>query len=85
MQVTDRTARGRLPVRPVELRDRVGSYIERPDGARLVLFRRDGQRSSCPVTIDVPDPGKPAFWSRTSRPARGARDGQTNRTHTKSA
>ena len=42
----------------VELRDRVGSYIERPDGARLVLFRRDGQRSSRPVTIDVPGPGQ---------------------------
>ncbi|MCU0983085.1 MAG: heparinase II/III family protein [Pirellulaceae bacterium] len=58
MQVTDRAAPGRLPVRLVELRDRVGSYIERPDGARLVLFRRDGQRSSRPVTIDVPGPGQ---------------------------
>ena len=48
MQVTDRAAPDRLPVRLVELRDRVGSYIERPDGSRLVLFRRDGQRSSRP-------------------------------------
>jgi hypothetical protein len=58
MQVTDRATPGRLPVRLVELRERVGSYLERPDGARLVLFRRDGQRSSRPLTIDVPGPGK---------------------------
>lgn len=57
MQVTDRTAPGRLPVRLVELRDRVGSYIERPDGSRLVLFRRDGQRSSQPVTVETSGPG----------------------------
>ena len=57
MQVTDRTAPGRLPVRLVEFADRVGSFIERPDGNRLVLFRRDGQRSSQPVTIEVPGPG----------------------------
>ena len=57
MQVTDRRAPGRLPVRLIELRDRVGSYIERPDGNRLVLFRRDGRRSSKPVTIEVPGPG----------------------------
>ena len=44
-------------MRLVELRDRVGSFIERPDGNRLVLFRRDGQRSSQPVTIEVPGPG----------------------------
>jgi len=56
MQVTDRTAPSRLPVRLVELPDRVGSYIERPDGGRLVLFRRDGQRSSQPVTIKTPGP-----------------------------
>ena len=57
MQVTDRTTSGSLPVRLVELRDRVGSYIERPDGNRLVLFRSDGQRSSKPVRIEVPGPG----------------------------
>ena len=57
MQVTDRTTSGSLPVRLVELRDRVGSYIERPDGNRLVLFRNDGQRSSKPVRIEVPGPG----------------------------
>ena len=56
MQVTDRTAPGRFPVRLVELPDRVGSFIERPDGNRFVLFRRDGQRSSQPVTIEVPGP-----------------------------
>jgi hypothetical protein len=57
MQVTDRTAPGRLPVRLFELRDRVGSCIERPDGNRLVLFRRDGQRSSQPVTVETSGPG----------------------------
>lgn len=57
MQVTDRTAPSRLPVRLIELRDRVGSYIERPDGNRLLLFRRDGQRSPQPVMVDAPDPG----------------------------
>ena len=30
-----------------------GSYIERLDGNRLVLFRRDGQRSSQPLTVEV--------------------------------
>jgi len=58
MQVTDRTAPGRLPVRRVELPERVGAAIERPDGSRLVLFRRDGQRSARPVVIDIPGPGK---------------------------
>ena len=57
MQVTDRTAPGRLPVRLVEFADRVGSFIGRPNGNRFVLFRRDGQRSSQPVTIEVPDRG----------------------------
>ena len=57
MQVTDRTAPGRLPVRLVEFADRVGSFIGRPNGNRFVLFRRDGQRSSQPVTIEVPGPG----------------------------
>ncbi len=57
MQVTDRTAPGRLPVRLVDLHDRVGAYIERPDGNRLVLFRRDGQRSSQPVTVEIFGPG----------------------------
>ncbi len=57
MQVTDRTAPGRWPVRRVELSERVGACIERPAGSRLVLFRRDGQRSADPVTIDVPGPG----------------------------
>jgi heparin/heparan-sulfate lyase len=57
MQVTDRTAPGRLPVRLVELPDRVGAFIERPDGSRFVLFRRDARRSSWPVTIEVPGPG----------------------------
>ncbi|WP_197231927.1 heparin/heparin-sulfate lyase HepB [Novipirellula artificiosorum] len=58
MQVTDPTAPGRLPVQLVDRADRVGSFIERPEGNRLVLFRRDGQRSSHPVTIEVSGPGK---------------------------
>jgi hypothetical protein len=57
MQVTDRTAPGRLPVRLVELPDRTGAFIERKGGNRLVLFCRDGQPSVQPVTIEVPGPG----------------------------
>ena len=57
MQVTDRTAPGRFPVRLVELPDRVGAFIERPDGNRVVLFRRDGARSQEPVSIESPGPG----------------------------
>ncbi|MCL4203989.1 MAG: heparinase II/III family protein [Pirellulaceae bacterium] len=53
MQVTDRTHAKRLPVRLVELSERVGALLERPDGHRLVLFRRDAARSPQPVTIDL--------------------------------
>jgi heparin/heparan-sulfate lyase len=56
MQVTDHSAPGRLPVQLVELPDRVGACVARPDSARWVLFRRDGQRSSDTVTIHVPGP-----------------------------
>lgn len=56
MQVTDRTAPGRLPVRLVEMADHVGSCIKHPDGNRLVLFRRDGRRSSQSVIIENRDP-----------------------------
>jgi heparin/heparan-sulfate lyase len=80
MQVTDRTAPGRLSVRLVEAPDRAGSFIERPDGNRLVLFRHDGQRSAQPVTVTIPDPGTtgmlvtdltPGVW-RVRRAGEGA-------------
>ncbi len=54
MQVTDRSDPERLPVRLVELPDRVGAFIERPNGNRLVLFRRCGAPSAESVTIEVP-------------------------------
>lgn len=57
MQVTDRTAAGRLAVRRVALPERVGALIDRREGSRLVLFRRDGARSAVPVTVEIPGPG----------------------------
>jgi heparin/heparan-sulfate lyase len=57
MQVTDRTSPQRLTTRLVEMPDRVGAWIERPEGCRAVVFARDGMRSERPVTVGVAGPG----------------------------
>jgi len=57
MQVTDRTAPIRFPARLIELPDRVGAYLQRQGGDRLVLFRRDGARAAQPVIVELSGPG----------------------------
>ncbi len=57
MQFTDHANPSRLPVRLWETPDRVGAFVERPEGNRLVLFRRDGARAARRVTIELPAPG----------------------------
>ena len=45
MQVSERGADARLPVRRIETCDRIGCLIEGQTGSWCALFRRDGQRS----------------------------------------
>lgn len=57
MQMTQRDSGDRLPVRLIESADRIGCFIERDGGSRLILFHRDGQRQKQSLTIDVPGKG----------------------------
>jgi heparin/heparan-sulfate lyase len=57
MQVTDRTAPVRWPVRRLDLEERVGCVIEGPDTAWMVLLRPDSRRSAGAVEFAVGGPG----------------------------
>lgn len=54
MQTTDRTAPQRLPVTRIEAGERVGCVIAGADATWVVLLRKDSERSSAAVTVNVP-------------------------------
>jgi heparin/heparan-sulfate lyase len=54
MQITARPSPARWPVRRLDAGDRVGCTIEGPEGAWVVLLRKDSQQSAAPVQFTVP-------------------------------
>ena len=54
MQVTDRRAPARWPVRRLDAGERMGCVIETPDAVWVVLLRKDSQRSSRTIEFTVP-------------------------------
>ena len=57
MQVSDRTAPARWPVRRVEANERAGCVIDGPDSDWLVLLRHDSERSAKAVEFAVTGKG----------------------------
>jgi heparin/heparan-sulfate lyase len=54
MQMTDRNASARWPVRSLEAEGRAGCLIEGPDAAWVALFRQDSRRSDQTVKVTIP-------------------------------
>jgi hypothetical protein len=57
MQMTDRTAPARWPVRRADIGERTGCVIKGPDSAWMVLFKPESGRSANPVEFTVAGPG----------------------------
>jgi heparin/heparan-sulfate lyase len=77
MQVTDRRAPSRRPVRRLDAGDRVGCLIEGPESSWVVLLRRDNQRSTAPVKFTVPGdrPSRILVTDLSPGPWRARREG----------
>jgi hypothetical protein len=54
MQLTDSRSPSRWPVRKLDAGERVGCIIKGPEASWVVLMRRDGRRSSEPMTFILP-------------------------------